>query len=427
MTHAEKPAPAEVRAPGTAIVVGGGIVGLACSVELQRRGIATLMLDPAMLPRSASWGNAGHIATEQVEPLAAPGALASLPRRLFSRGGAAAFPVRDFGAWLPFGWRLLRASRPERFNAGKSALKSLVARALPAWQRLTTATGTSAMLADDGHFVVWESEARAKAGRERWARSDIGTASFQGLTSQELGWLSSLVGARPVDGLRFSGTGRVRDPGELHESLARAFTQSGGECHRASVAGIELDRSHARARLAGGAVLDADLIVVAAGVASAQLLRPLGHRAPVIAERGYHLQAPSAAWPDMPPVVFEDRSMIVSRFNSGLRAASFVEFSRVTSPPDPRKWQRLRAHAQALRLPFDGEPLEWMGVRPTLPDYLPAIGRSAQARNLLYAFGHQHLGLTLAAVTAELIGDLAENTPPPVDLAPFDVRRFGGA
>jgi D-amino-acid dehydrogenase len=410
-----------------AVVVGGGIVGLACALGLQRRGIATQIIDPALHPLGASWGNAGHIATEQVEPLAAPGAFASLPRRLFSRGGAASFPVRDIGAWLPFGFRLLRASAPHRFAAGKSALKSLLARALPEWQRLTDATGTSSLLVDDGHFVVWESDAGAKAGRERWARSDIGTARFHELSPQDQRLLSSLAGRRIVDGLRFSGTGRVRDPGELHDALTQAFTKAGGEWRRESIAGLRLDHSRARLQLTGGAAAHADLIVVAAGVASANLLRPLGHRAPIIAERGYHLQAPSASWPDLPPVVFEDRSMIVSRFNSKLRAASFVEFSRVASPPDPRKWRRLRAHAQALKLPFDAEPCEWMGARPTLPDYLPAIGRSRRADNLLYAFGHQHLGLTLAAITGELVGALAMHEPPAVDLAPFDVERFGVA
>ena len=418
MSDAEKPVT-------TAAVVGGGIVGFACAVELQRRGITTLMFDPAMLPRSASWGNAGHIATEQVEPLAAPGALATLPRRLFAFGGAASFPPRDIGAWLPFGIRLLRASRRDRFEAGKMALKSLLADALPAWRRLTAATGSAALLADDGHFIVWESAAGATAGREQWSRADLGTARCHDLTAQELGWIASLIGRAPVDGLRFSGTARVRDPGELHESLALAFTRAGGEWRRENVAGIDTRGARARLRLASGASLDPDLVVVAAGVASAQLLRPLGHRAPIIAERGYHLQAPSDSWPDMPPVVFEERSMIVSRFKSGLRAASFVEFSRVTSPPDPRKWQRLRAHARALALPFASEPREWMGIRPTLPDYLPAIGRSRRAGNLLYAFGHQHLGLTLAAVTGELIGALAAHEPPAVDLTPFDVGRFG--
>jgi D-amino-acid dehydrogenase len=126
-----------------------------------------------------------------------------------------------------------------------------------------------------------------------------------------------------------------------------------------------------------------------------------------------------------PPVVFEDRSMIVTRFASGLRAASFVEFGRAGRPADPRKWARLRKHVAALGLSFGQPGREWMGARPTLPDYLPAIGRSRRAGNLLYAFGHQHLGLTLAATTAEAIAALAGEDAPPFDLASFDIDRFG--
>lgn len=413
--------------PAGAVVVGGGIVGLACAIELQRRGLGTLLFDPAMLPRSASFGNAGHIATEQVEPLASPGALWSLPRRLYSRGGAAAFPIRDIGAWLPFGFRLMRASRPDRFAIGKAALKALLANALPAWRRLASGTEATSFLVEDGHYIVWESAAGAKAGREHWSRADIGTASLHDLDREELARLTALLSRAPVDGLRFSGTARVRDPGKLQDALSHAFTGRGGEWRRESAAGIERVGSRARIRLKSGDSLDADLIVVAAGVASAALLRPIGHIAPIIAERGYHIQADSKAWPDMPPVVFEERSMIVSRFLSGLRAASFVEFSRMESPPDPRKWRRLRAHAAELQLPFDGPIREWIGTRPTLPDYLPAIGRSRRAENLVYAFGHQHLGLTLAAITGELVGALCAGEPANVDLAPFDVARFGEA
>jgi D-amino-acid dehydrogenase len=422
MSRAEKPDLAPIA--NKAAVVGGGIVGLACAIELQQRGIATVMFDPAMLPRSASWGNAGHLATEQAEPLASPNSLASLPRRLFSRGGAAAFPPRDIGAWLPFGWRLLRASRPARFMAGTAALKSLLADALPAWRRLTTRAGCASLLVEDGHYIVWESAAGARAGRARWARADIGAAQIHDLSSEETASIAALIGPTPVDGLRFSGTGRIRDPGQLLDLLARSFTCSGGEILRESVTAIE--RSHARAslRLQGRETLTPDLIVVAAGVGSAELLRPLGHRTPIIAERGYHIEADCSEWPDLPPVVFEERSMIVSRFHSGLRAASFVEFGHAASPPDPRKWQRLRAHAADLQLPLQSPQREWMGARPTLPDYLPAIGRSRHANNLLYAFGHQHLGLTLAAVTGELIGSLAVREPPRVDLRPFALERF---
>ena len=150
---------------------------------------------------------------------------------------------------------------------------------------------------------------------------------------------------------------------------------------------------------------------------------------PLIAERGYHLQAELRAtatdWHDMPPIVFEERSMIVSRFRSGLRAASFVEFGRAPSPPDARKWRRLREHARELQLPWADEPREWMGARPTLPDYLPAIGRSRHADNLFYAFGHQHLGLTLAAITGELVGTMVAGHEPAIDTRPFDLERFG--
>lgn len=118
--------------------------------------------------------------------------------------------------------------------------------------------------------------------------------------------------------------------------------------------------------------------------------------------------------------------MIITRFAGGLRAASFVEFAARAAPPDPTKWATLRSHVAELGLPFDLPGKPWMGARPTLPDYLPAIGRSARARNLLYAFGHQHLGLTLAAVTGELVAALATGKPSPIDLAPFDPARFGG-
>lgn len=113
--------------------------------------------------------------------------------------------------------------------------------------------------------------------------------------------------------------------------------------------------------------------------------------------------------------------MIVTGFEHGLRAASFVEFNQVDAAPDPRKWTRLRKHVGDLGLPFKGEGGEWIGTRPTLPDYLPAIGRSDRADNLFYAFGHQHLGLTLGAVTGEIVADMLKSGRAP---EAFGLKRF---
>jgi D-amino-acid dehydrogenase len=130
-------------------------------------------------------------------------------------------------------------------------------------------------------------------------------------------------------------------------------------------------------------------------------------------------------WPiGQAPVVFEDRSMIVTRFAHGLRAASFVEFAGPDTPPDPRKWVRLRDHARALGIRFEEPVRQWIGARPTLPDYLPALGRLREAPHIAYAFGHQHLGLTLGPATGEALAAALACEVPAIDLEPFDLKRF---
>jgi D-hydroxyproline dehydrogenase len=410
--------------PRTALVAGGGIVGLACAFHLQRAGVRTVVIDPAP-SRPASWGNAGHLATEQVEPLASSSTLRSAPRRLFMRGGPLALPARDLGAWLPFALRMIRASSTSRFQAGKAALASLLGGAIPAWRRTLAAIDAGSLMLEDGHFVAWETVSGARAGRAAWSRADTGTASFRDASAAELAALAACMSSPPADAIRFIGTGRILDPGELLERLAAGFAAQGGSQQRASVRQIRLRRSNAELLLDSGELLHADIVIVACGVGSATLLEPLGHKVPIVAERGYHIQSGASRWPiDLPPVLFDERSLLVVRLRSGLRATSFVEFGRAHSPADPRKWARLRNHVAALGLPFDGPGSEWMGARPTLPDYLPAIGRSARAANLCYAFGHQHLGLTLAAVTGEAVAALARGEPARCDLRAFDLERF---
>ena len=412
--------------PKTALVVGGGVIGMACAVRLQARGISTRVIDPVAVRRAASWGNAGHLAIEQVEPFASRANIRSLPSRIFSRGGPVALPLREIGAWLPFGLRLAAASTPARYEQGKAALTEALSDAIPAWRRLLEEVGARHLLIEAGHFVLWESAGAAASGRRHWQSENRGSATAHDLSSAELAAVVRLMARPPVDGIRFQGTAQISDPGALAESLGAALERLGGEQICPGVQSLDMGSSGAGVILLDGRRLEADAVVVAAGVGSGALLSPLGHKVPIIAERGYHVQARGADWPaELPPIVFEDRSMIVTGFSSGVRASSFVEFARAGSPPDPRKWQRLRRHVAALGLPFEEPIAEWRGARPTLPDYLPAIGRSLRGANIFYAFGHQHLGLTLAAVTSEAISALIFGEEPALRVEPFDLRRFG--
>lgn len=411
--------------PSSAIVIGDGIVGLACAVELQRRGVATTLVGPSAHPTGASIGNAGHIAIEQVEPLASRAMVKSLPSRLFLRGGPVSLPLRDIGAWLPFALRLLRAASPDRFARGTDVLGTMLSTAFPAWRRLADTAGAADLLRQDGHYVLWESDATAVAGRERWSLAKIGETRFRNAGPAELAQLQSLMRVPIAGAIRFEGSGQVVDLDALVRALRACFQSLGGVFRQGRAASLIPGGAGMVVNLEDGGSLDAPTILVAAGVSSASLLAPLKLHAPIIAERGYHIQSPAPDWPaDLPPVVFEDRSMIVTRFATSVRAAGFVEFGRASSSPDPRKWQRLRDHVAALGLPFPGPVQQWMGARPTLPDYLPAIGRSARYPQLAYAFGHQHLGLTLAATTAERVAQLLLGETIDLDLQSLSLDRF---
>jgi D-hydroxyproline dehydrogenase len=406
------------------IVIGGGVVGLSVAQRLLQAGASITIMDATPAIGAASWGNAGHIATEQVEPLASWPVIRSAPGRLFSAGGALGLPLSQMNRWLPFACRMAAASNPARVEHGRAALRSLLGDALPAWRSLSTDVGAPGIVRETGHFVVWESKATAAAGLASWRAADIGTARFHECDADELRQLAPIMKHSPAGAIRFENTAQIADLPRLGEALRSSIVARNGRIVQTKVRAVTHGNGSVRVTGDDGASLDADFAVITAGVRSRELMEPYCQSVPLIAERGYHLQMADHGWPDLPPVVFEDRSMIVTRFESGLRAASFVEFSSPDAPPDVRKWQRLRQHIQSLGLPCKEPAREWMGARPTLPDYLPAIGRLPDAPNILYAFGHQHLGLTLAAVTSELVAQLATQSPPSVNLSPFDIQRF---
>lgn len=406
---------------GKMIVIGGGVVGLASALALARAGYRVTVIDDDPAREAASWGNAGHIAIEQVAPLASWATIRSLPRRRFAAGGAVGLPPAAWRRWLPFGLRLLGAARSARFAVGKMALGGLLAEAMPAWQRLSQALREPDLLRIDGHLVAWSGADTAEAGWNAWMAADIGTAAFRDTSAAER---ACLPGGPIADAIRFTNTAQIADLGALDRALRAALMASGGS-FRAGRATLETIDGAARVRL-DGALLAEGPVLVAAGARSGALLTPIGHRVPIIAERGYHLRCRDHDWPaDLPPIVYEDRSIIVTRYADCVQVASFVEFADADTPADPAKWERLEAHVAALGLPLRGPFTRWMGARPTLPDYLPAIGRSARTPNLLYAFGHQHLGLTLSAVTGEIVAALAADAATPVAMAPFSLERFG--
>jgi D-amino-acid dehydrogenase len=164
--------------------------------------------------------------------------------------------------------------------------------------------------------------------------------------------------------------------------------------------------------------------VICAGVHSASLLAPFGLRVPLQAVRGYHVEIPGpSAFLDA-PVVYTNHRIIITPMTGRLRATSFMEFARADAKPDERKPLRLRRQLRELGYACEADGTSWVGSRPALPDYLPGIGRAPGAAKLFYAVGHQHIGLTLAPISADLLADIIAERSPRMPVAAYDLKRF---
>jgi D-amino-acid dehydrogenase len=404
-------------------VIGAGIIGCAIAQTLAARGRPVLLLDragPAIA--GASFGNVGHIATEQVETLPSKELLLGFWRQLFACGGALDIPLLRVMSLSPWLVRFARAAFRQESNTRH--LAPLVRDAANSLERLLGTIGRLDLIRRNGHYAVWLGEgASGRAAREaiNAARLDVRTAPAP---IDLLRTIATAARSTSAASLWFPDSAHVLDPAEVARALANDAIKRGAIIERADVqqlqaVGNNIDITTDTDRF------PVSTVVVCAGVWSAPLLAPFRLRAPLEAERGYHVELPDHAPLADAPLVYADRKVAITPMAGRLRASSYLEFAGLDAPPDPRKPARLRKTLQALGYHCESEGTSWMGARPTLPDYLPGIGRLEGTPNLFYAVGHQHLGLTLAAPTAELIGDMVNGRKPRFDIAALDLRRFG--
>jgi glycine/D-amino acid oxidase-like deaminating enzyme len=239
----------------------------------------------------------------------------------------------------------------------------------------------------------------------------------------ELAPIRAAARATEAAGLLYEATGHVLDPLEAVRALAQGAADRGATVSRLDVRSVQ-PRGAQIEILGDRAAVLADAAIVCAGFEAGRLLRPLGVSVPLEGVRGYHVECAGAGALADAPVVYARQSLVVTPLRGRLRASSYMEFARPGAPPDPRKPAHLRALARSLGYPFDAEGPSWMGVRPVLPDYLPGIGRVRGTR-IFYAVGHQHVGLTTAPLTGELIADLLAEREPRIPIGAFDLERFG--
>ena len=404
-------------------VVGAGIIGVACALQLARQGRQVVVIDQQAPGMGASYGNAGHLATEQVFPIADLSILKRLPAMLMDPMGPLRLDWKYMPRALPWFVRLLLNLRPTRYQRTVAGIRALNEDSLGAWQRLLHSIDRSQLLREDGSLLVFEraeSKAALDALQQRMQQQQVAVEFWSGDAVRKAApQLSDSI----QGGLFFPSTGHFLDPYQVVCELVEA----------AKALGVQfLQRQVLDAQVAAQGVtlvtdqgpLQASQVLVACGAHSARLTTALtGKKVPLDTERGYHLMLPHE--PQRLPfaVTSLERKFIMTPMTGGLRLAGTVEFAGLERPANmQRAWQLHRLSQGLFRQDLSVEgATPWMGFRPSLPDSLPVIDRVCEGKVLL-AFGHQHLGLTQAAVTAEMVGRLANSEGMVAE--PYRLNRF---
>ncbi len=410
----------------TVAVVGAGVVGLCCALEAQRKGYQVTLFDRDAAGCGASFGNAGYLATELLEPLSNPKVLRSALSLWLSPKAPLFLPLGYFHRIVPWLLRFVGAAGAATLRRSRKGLMQLNREAIAAWQRCLEDIGATEQIVKSGYLLVWESADKVDEARQHqaWLREhSIETELVQG---ERLAQLEPELAKRVNHALLFPDACRVSEPYQLCTRLFSAFIERGG---------VFIQQSVTQVRPSGQQVTvfteaqdhRYDAAMICAGVWSKTLLRDMGINVPLEAERGYHLTIPEAGFMLRHTIGSAERRFVMGPLDSGLRVVGMTELGGLKLPPFKQRFDVLRYHSRQL-LPGLNTPelevSEWMGHRPTLPDSLPVIDRHPQHPQILFAFGHQHLGLTQAAVTAELTLKLLQNEASMIDMELFKVNRF---
>lgn len=409
----------------TTLVIGAGIIGTAIAHDLQKRGQQVVLIDRDAPGRGASFGNMASIAVTEFMPASRPSVWRQIPGWMLDPEG----PVRVRPSYMPrlVPWflRFIAASRPSKLRELEAQGAALCARALDDTLDLLRETGLENQISDEGCLSLYTDEAEFKADREHieilerfgFPHEVIGRQAIKALEPE----LSNKIGLAVL----FPQNRTMKDPYRLVLALAERFTAMGGRIEAGEVTGVVRGEGAREVVLKDGRRLAADRVVICAGAFSAKLAKMLGEPIPLETERGYHTQIMAPGISMKHSIIWPARAFMVSPTAGGIRVGGTVEMAGLDAAPDYRRSKVTVKRAKEALPNLQCEDFtEWMGHRPALPDTVPILSASAKTKGLFYATGHGHLGLTYAATTARLMGDLITGVRPPVDLHPYRINRF---
>jgi D-amino-acid dehydrogenase len=406
-------------------VLGAGIIGISCALELQRRGYQVRLVDRRGPGEETSSGNAGILSYSNITPLADPALLPRLHRLILNLDDDFLMHYPHLASLLPWLVRFLRRCERNTFMHDGAAMNRLTSTSVEMHKQWMAEAGAEKLLNRGGALKLYrngETFLRDQLERELLQQCAV---RHQVLDVQQAYELEPDL--RPIFScaVLIEESLSLRNPQKLCKHYARLFTEAGGQVEQAAVQSLRMSDAGWEL-LTDQGMQTAARVVIAMGAWTPEVISQLGYRNPLAIERGYHVMLAADGNASLSRPIFDvDASYVMAPMEAGLRVTTGTNMTRRETAPDPRQVSRVMPQVREA-FPVAEESLQepWMGRRPTLPDSLPIIGRAPRHENLWLAFGHSHMGLTMGPVTGQLIANFISGATQPFDVSSCAPSRY---
>jgi len=404
-------------------IIGAGIQGVCVALFLQKKGYEVILFDKEDPGSSAaSYGNAGHFSPYASIPLNRPDILTDVPAMLLSSTGPLALKWNYVPKMIPWFLKFIKNCSTKNMMHTAKYMHQILDLALPAYDELFDEIDLSGLIENKGIMYIWNDQNLKSRELEIKIREEIG-AEQQLLNKKEIHDLEPNIKQVYHAGVFYKKAKHARDPGKIWIKLFENFLKKGGKFLKLNIQDLNFDGDNPVIRSKSQRFV-LDKLVIACGAFSKKLTDKLHESIPLETERGYHIHFKDCDHLISRPVVFQNGGFGMTPMEQGLRVVGTVEFGGLKNQLTKSRIKNLVNNAKFL---LDGLPEhedEWLGFRPTLPDYLPVIGPSKNYKNVFYSFGHHHLGWTLGAISGKIISKMISNEKTNLALDPYSSLRF---
>ena len=406
-------------------VLGAGIQGVCTSLNLIKKGFKVTLIDrdnPGN--KSASYGNAGHFSPYASLSLNRPDVLLDVPAMLLSTTGPLALKWNYIPRMIPWFLKFIKNCTRKKMMHTAKYMHQILDLAIPAYDELFQDVDVSGLVESKGIIYFWTAKDLKSRELEINVRKELGVEQKL-LKPHEIHDLEPNIKQIYHAGVLYPGARHTRNPGKILLKLFELFLKQGGEFKRENVETINFSSDSKPLIKTNLNSYTFDKAVIACGAFSKKLTKQLNENIPLDTERGYHIHFKGYENLLSRPVIFLNRGFGMTPMEQGLRVVGTVEFGGLDNPLSKKRILNLVNNAKYLLPELQEHQDEWLGFRPTLPDFLPAMGPSKNHKNIFYSFGHHHLGWTLGAISGKIVASIIAGENTNLDLSAYSPARFG--